>query len=328
MSAHRNPEGPPFELEVESELDQLLAEAEEVDRNIDRLLTQAGLDVTSVRHPETPTPSNIVEASSEAAQEIGNGSVESNSHRRSSASAGTFPPLQPSIAADALISAMGRLGTRYIRPTTATPESNNRDEITRENARLAFLQTLPLLTASDHAEAIDTCPICQEAFDNTARPEIPVRLPCHHIFGALCISSWMSLEETCPLCRTVLFDPPVPSASGVNGELAWSTRLLQPVRAPGLPRFAPLMLRITGGSLEANIRRLEAHLWELAEESGWLLASQASLEMSPNTDDILAQSDACLRSIRCLTSTLGYRHHRYRSVIWGEGTIGIIVIDR
>ena len=323
MSGLGNPEGPPFELEVESELDQLLVQAEEVDKNIDRLLTQAGLDVTSVRNPETSAPSNIVEASPEVAQEIRNGSVESNTHRRPSVSAGTIPPLQPSRAADELISAMGRLGTRYIPPRTPTPELTARDKVARENAIVAFLQSLPLLPASDRPEAINTCSICHEAFDNTARPEGPVRLPCHHVFGALCISSWMSLSETCPMCRTVLFAPPIPFALGVNGELGWSTRVLQPVRAPGLPRIAPLMmLHITGGSLEADIRRIDRHVWELAEQNGWLLASQDSLEGSPIIDDILAlaQIDVCSRSICCLISTLGYWHHRYVSEIWEEGT--------
>ena len=315
MNGPGNPEVAPYELEVENELDRLLSEAEDVDRNIDRLLTQACLDVTSVRDPETSAP-NIVRASSEVAQRIGNGNVESNTHRRPSASTGTFPPLQPSIAADALRSAMGGLGTRYVLTSAATPESTARAESSRENAKLAFLESLPPLPASDHPEAIKTCHICQEAFDNTARPEVPVRLPCHHVFGALCISTWMSIQETCPLCRTVLFDP----GSIDTSKPGWTARLPRPVRAPGLPRFVPLMLNITGGSLEANIRRIERHFWELAEQSGWLLYSRAPLESSPNMDDVLAQIDVCLRSIRCLNNTLSYRHRRYRSVIWAEAT--------
>ena len=315
MSDLDHPERAPFELEVENELDQLFAEAEEVDKNIDRLLTRVGLDVIAVRDPESSASSNIVEASPEVAQSIGDGNIESNTHLRPSASAGTFPPSQPSIAADALRDSMGRLGTRYTIPTTAIPVSVAR-ETSKEDAKLAFLQSLPLLPASDHPEAITTCPICQEAFENTARPEVPVRLPCQHVFGALCISSWMSIKETCPLCRTVLFDPGFPS----DRDVGWTTRVPQPVRRPGLPRFAPLMLHITGGSLEANIRRIEAHIWELAEESGWLLATQASLELSPNTDEVLAQIDACLSSNTHLTNRLIDRHQRYRTAIWAEAT--------
>ena len=315
MSGLGHPERDPFELEVENELDRLFTEAEEVDKNIDRLLTQAGLDVISVRDPEFIAASNIVEASSEVAQSTGDRNVGSNTHLRPSAPAGIFPPSQPSIAAQALTSTMEQLGTRYTMPPTAIPESIAR-ETSKENAKLAFLHSLPLLPASDHPEAITTCPICQEAFENTARPEVPVRLPCQHVFGALCISSWISIKETCPLCRTVLFDPDSP----IIQELEWSTSVPQPMRRPGLPRFAPLMLHITGGSLEANIRRIEAHMWELAEETGWLLASQASLELSPDTDDVLAQIDACLSANTHLTNRLIDRHHRYRLAIWAEAT--------
>lgn len=65
------------------------------------------------------------------------------------------------------------------------------------------------------------CSICHEdyATDITSKstnecqisPEQPVILPCKHIFGQACISHWLSADSdeprnTCPLCRTVLFD--------------------------------------------------------------------------------------------------------------------------
>ena len=53
-----------LETEVDNKFNQVFAEAEEVDRDIDRLLAEAGFDVTSLRDPDTSAPSNIVEASS------------------------------------------------------------------------------------------------------------------------------------------------------------------------------------------------------------------------------------------------------------------------
>ena len=123
MSGLDHPEPAPSEPEVENEIDRLVALAEEVDESIDRLLTQAGLDVISVRYPESSAASNIVEASSEVAQNIGDGNVESNTHVRPSASAGTFPPSQPSVAAHALRSNMEQLGTQYTIPLASIPES-------------------------------------------------------------------------------------------------------------------------------------------------------------------------------------------------------------
>ncbi|KAM0799830.1 hypothetical protein BDR22DRAFT_822201 [Usnea florida] len=315
MSGLDHPEPAPSEPEVENEIDRLVALAEEVDKNIDRLLTQAGLDVISVRHPESSASSKIVEASSEVAQSIGDGNVESNTHVRPSASAGTFPPSQPSVAAHALRSNMEQLGTRYTIPLASIPESIARESL-KENAKMS-IDPFPFLTASDHSEAVTTCPICQEAFENAERPEIPLRLPCQHVFGISCLASWMSIKNTCPLCRTVL--------GGGGGfprapEVPWSARVFRPVRRPGLPRFAPLMNPIIGGSLEANIREIEATRWELAEETSWLLASQASLEHSQDPDDVLAQIDACLGAIIHLNDTLLIRLDNFKAVIWGFAT--------
>ena len=77
---------------------------------------------------------------------------------------------------------------------------------------------------------------------------------------------------------------------------------------------------IIGGSLEANIREIEATRWELAEETSWLLASQASLEHSQDPDDVLAQIDACLGAIIHLNDKLLIRLDNFKAVIWGFAT--------
>lgn len=295
-----------LEPEVDNELDRVFAEAEEVDRDIDRLLAEAGFDVTSVRNPETSAPPNIVEASSEASQSIGDGDTELYFHLRPSASPGAFSRSRPSLIADTITRSMEYLRTLTAMQSTVNSGPTNPDEI----AKLAFLRSLHVLPASDHPEAVNTCPICQEAFENTARREVPVRLPCHHVFGALCISEWISIKRTCPLCRTVLFDPNSPSTPVGGGEAESSATTTQPVRQPGLPRFAPRMALLTEGSEEENIRRLEAHILELIEQFGWLTDSRNTLAWHPrrelfsNTDDVVAQLQVCLRSNEALKTTL------------------------
>ena len=299
--------------EVDNELDQVLAEAEEADRDIDRLLAEAGFDVTSMRNPEISAPSNTVEASSEAWQSTGDGDAELYFHLRPSASPGAFSHLRPSLAAVTIRRSMEYLRTLTAMRSTVNSESATPDEI----AKLAFLRSLPVLPASDHPEAVNTCPICQEAFKNTARPEVPVRLPCHHVFGALCISSWISIKRTCPLCRSVLFEPNSPSTPVGGGEAEGSATTTQPVRQSGLPRFAPRMLILTEGSEEEIIRRLEAHILELIEQFGWLTDSSNSLAWDPrrdlfsNTDDVVAQLQVCLRSTDALKTTLRSQLVRY-----------------
>lgn len=34
-----------------------------------------------------------------------------------------------------------------------------------------------------------------------AAPEFPVRLPCGHVYGVICISRWLKDNRTCPLCK-------------------------------------------------------------------------------------------------------------------------------
>lgn len=46
----------------------------------------------------------------------------------------------------------------------------------------------------------DMCPICLESYSNTGG-ETAVRIPCGHIFGVICLQTWLSGHNTCPLCR-------------------------------------------------------------------------------------------------------------------------------
>jgi hypothetical protein len=40
-----------------------------------------------------------------------------------------------------------------------------------------------------------------------------VRTPCNHLFGRHCLETWLSTQNTCPMCRTVLYElaPPTPT---------------------------------------------------------------------------------------------------------------------
>ena len=72
------------------------------------------------------------------------------------------------------------------------------------------------LLRSENVEPVDesedlTCIICHEPFGtinpSTGALEVQIRLPCGHLVGSICISTWLSDQNNCPLCRKIFFPP-------------------------------------------------------------------------------------------------------------------------
>ena len=53
------------------------------------------------------------------------------------------------------------------------------------------------------AKTVEECPICQENF---VVHEVVKKLPCDHLFHKDCISSWLKVNGTCPICRLPLHE--------------------------------------------------------------------------------------------------------------------------
>ncbi|KXN74868.1 hypothetical protein CONCODRAFT_1935 [Conidiobolus coronatus NRRL 28638] len=80
-----------------------------------------------------------------------------------------------------------------------------------------------------------TCIICREEMihrDQLASPaqritnaETPKKLPCNHIFHFNCLRSWLERQQSCPTCRTPVFNQPEPTP--------------QPAPAPAVPAPQP-----------------------------------------------------------------------------------------
>ena len=68
----------------------------------------------------------------------------------------------------------------------------------------SFLESLPIVRSEDLPEDSHTCHICQELFDDPdpaveEEAENPVRLPCNHIMGSVCLAKWFSRNKSCPM---------------------------------------------------------------------------------------------------------------------------------
>ena len=154
---------------------------------------------------------------------------------------------------------------------------------------LEILESFPVVATKDLPEGHHDCPICQEAFGNKEDPEVPVRLPCQHIFGKLCISKWLS-ENTCPLCRATIYRSNVPSAVTWDGEASEPT-LPMPQHIDGTEGEI-------AGSSGARIRELAAALARQAENLA-LVSNQrtALVEVSLHQ---MATLENILRDLRSL----------------------------
>jgi hypothetical protein len=79
------------------------------------------------------------------------------------------------------------------------------------------------------ADALDpndrACYICFQPFGSTGslygESEVPVQLPCGHVFGEVCISIWTHSSNSCPLCRKKVLgidDCPANTRSSESGS--------------------------------------------------------------------------------------------------------------
>ena len=132
-----------------------------------------------------------------------------------------------------------------------------------ESPAQEFLLSLPIVRYEDLPENYQSCHICHELFDDPAveeNIEFPVRLPCNHVLGSDCLTIWFGHNNSCPMCRAVLFENSVPSARPSANFLG-----LPPASADlsGLPEqelidIQLLCYRVISAGLHARLVELEA----------------------------------------------------------------------
>lgn len=338
------------EAELDSEIEQLVTainldtnsaahlsmdELEaEVDNEIERLIAGARFDMDNNANTQSFGSPTTADASFESAHSTGEGSIESDSGFTPSNSADTFRPrgsqtaAYPTTGSMGIMEGMGSMGdieapvtisSRFISISTSGSSTLGSNSTT--DASLEFLESLQIVQISDLPEHFTTCPICKEAFENTEHSEVPVRLPCRHIFGKLCISKWIS-NKTCPLCRAVLLRPTASDALARHGEAGEPPIPTPPALRQPFWTSAPLVLLHTVGAERENVRRIDVEIRELADERRELIEDRASFgaqsgmsSRSQGNEEILAKIEECLRSNARLLNRLSDIRIYYNSRI-------------
>ncbi|XP_071476142.1 E3 ubiquitin-protein ligase RNF126-like isoform X2 [Diadema antillarum] len=68
-------------------------------------------------------------------------------------------------------------------------------------AAISRLETIRI--SNIHIEQSQECPVCKEDFKNEESAKM---LPCTHFFHPDCITTWLEMHNTCPVCRKAISD--------------------------------------------------------------------------------------------------------------------------
>ncbi|KAK9718386.1 hypothetical protein K7432_005559 [Basidiobolus ranarum] len=81
-------------------------------------------------------------------------------------------------------------------PTRHQTQDRTNGFIPASQEAMNDLRTVPLAENSKHA-----CCICLETLYSCTSAKPAKEMPCRHLFHQECIFSWLSVSNTCPLCR-------------------------------------------------------------------------------------------------------------------------------
>lgn len=124
------------------------------------------------------------------------------------------------------------------------PDAPELDDTVKAPPAIDFLNKLISVDVDELTPDQSTCGICAMDYFSGEDQDIPVKLPCGHIFGKQCLWTWLSeigdQHNTCPMCRTkhVELKKPIDMDKGLKTLLGTADYLLT--------RMGPLRLDAEG----------------------------------------------------------------------------------
>ncbi len=182
--------------------------------------------------------------------------------------------------------------------------------VSTAGASLEFLEMLPVVKTTDLPEEFRKCTICNESLGDGESPEVPVRLPCRHVFGKRCMSKWIA-NNSCPLCRAAIFPAITASALASDGT--------PPVPGRGELPYATRAEREEVRGLVGQVRDLANQHIGIAEIR---ISARARLSRSPRppSEEMRISDEVYTRVNVALTDTMATLQARYLSRRWNRRT--------
>lgn len=85
--------------------------------------------------------------------------------------------------------------------------------------------TIMLQPVQIHCLPSTECPICLRKYTSSHRPMRIEHSKCSHIFGKSCILRWLRDSNSCPMCRTILFDTQSPTPQALDPGMSQEAML-------------------------------------------------------------------------------------------------------